>query len=625
MEEAFTSYIFKSAIWLSSFGLIYFITLRNEKYFYLNRIFLIIGLVASLLFPLFTIKYNVNIILPEGPVNIGDVGDIQVAPIAQNPRPDITWKGILSLIIITGSSIYLFRLINQIYAIHKIIRNSPNQKKGRFTIITTPKYHHSFSFFSYIFIHPDTSKIEKQEIIRHESEHINQHHWADLLLAETVELLQWFNPLARLYVHMIRQNHEYLADREALNKTPRPAVYKAVLINQISGGDVLRLTHSFNYSLNKKRFAMMKNKSTSGLRQLKPILGIPAIALLFYAFSEPDYNYIPSTGTAEKINQTLSAQANPTADITTTTISPKEATQSLETSTANTIKKIKVTGVVTSEQGEPLEDATILIKNTNRGISADKKGKFQLEEVPEDALLVVSKVGYQTSSFSPAKKLKISLKKNIIALDPLYVVTQSSLSESSITINKKTTPPQVNIKGNVKNNPPQVILDGEKITLEEMEKINPDAIQSIEVIKDSTNTKGKDGDNNGTIIITTKKEETAIQNNNNVFKIVEEMPQYPGGNEALKQFLADNIKYPKEAQEGKIQGRVYATFIISETGKVTNAKIIRGIDEALDKEALRLINAMPDWKPGKQRGKPVSVEYTIPINFELKKASKSRK
>jgi TonB family protein len=624
MEEAFTSYIIKSAIWLSSFGLIYFITLRNERYFYLNRIFLISGLIASLLFPLFTIRYNVNVILPKVPMNIGDVGGIQVAPIAQNPGLDITWKGILSLIIITGSSIYLFRLLNQIYVIQKIIHHSPNQKEGRFTIITTTKYHHSFSFFSYIFIPPDIPEIEKKEIIRHESGHISQRHWIDLLLAETVELLQWFNPLVHLYVHMIRQNHEYLADREALNKTPRPAIYKAVLINQISGGEILHLTHSFNYSLNKKRFAMMKNQSTSGLRQLKPILVIPAIALLFYAFSKPSYNYIPSTGTAEKTNQTLSAPSNPTADITTTTIRQKETTQSLETSTANTIKKIKVTGVVTSEQGEPLEDAIILIKNTNRGIPADKKGKFQLEEVPEDALLVVSKVGYETGSFSPAKKLKISLKKSVIALDPLYVIAQSPASESSITINEETTPPQVNIKGNEKDNPPQVILDGQKITMTEMEKINSD-IQSIEVIKDSTITKGKDGDNNRTISFTTKKEEIKKQDNNTVFRIVEEMPQYPGGNEALKQFLADNIKYPTEAQKSGIQGRVYVTFIISKTGKVTNVKILRGVDEALDKEALRIINAMPNWEPGKQREKTVPVEYTIPINFDLQKASKSRK
>lgn len=617
MEEAFTSFILKSAIWLSAFGLIYFVTLRNERYFYLNRLFLISGLAASLLFPLFTIRYNVNLMLPEVPINIEEM---QVGQITNNAGPDITWKGILSLIIMAGSSMYLFRLLHQIYEIHRIIRNSPKQKEGRFTIITTPKYHHSFSFFSYIFIPPDISKIEKQEIIRHESEHINQHHWADLLLAETVELLQWFNPLARLYIHMIRQNHEYLADREALNKTPRPAVYKAVLINQISGGDVLRLTHSFNYSLNKKRFAMMKNKSTSGLRQLKPILVIPAIAILFYAFSEPTYNYILPTSTSEKMDQPSSAPSDLKTNITDTAIRPKKNPLSLKSSTTETIKKIKVSGVVTSDQGAPLEDAIILIKNTNRGIPADKKGQFQIEEVPEDAQLVVSKVGYETGYFSPAKKLKISLKKNVIDIEPLYVVAYAPSNESSLTGNDETTPPQVTIKGNVEDNPPLVILDGQKITMKEMEKINPDDIQSINVLKDSATIKEKYGDisNNGVIIITTKKEKTETKKNNDtVFKIVEEMPEYPGGQEALMQFLASNIKYPAEAQKEKIEGKVYVKFIVSKIGKVTNTEIIRGVHETLDNEALRVVNAMPDWKPGTQRGKPVAVEYTIPINFAL--------
>ncbi|MGQ1947768.1 TonB family protein [Geofilum sp. OHC36d9] len=614
MEVAFTSFLLKSTLWLSAFGLMYFITLRNERYFKINRVFLITGLIASLLFPLFTIRYNVNIRLPEVPVNIGEM---QVTQLAEHPGPDMTWKGIVSLIIIAGSIVYLFRLINQLYEIHKIIRNSPKQKEGRFTIITTSKYRHSFSFFSYIIIHPDVTAIEKQEIIRHESEHINQRHWADLLLAEIVGLLQWFNPLARLYIHLIRQNHEYLADREALIKTPRPAIYKAVLINQISGGEVLRLTHSFNYSLNNKRFTMMKNRSTSGLRQLKPILVIPAIALLFYAFSEPTYSYIPSTNTSEKMDQPSSAPSDLQADITDTTIRQKETPKSVKTSTTETIKKIKVTGVVTSDQGAPLEDAIIRIKNTNRGIPADKKGQFQIEEVPEDAQLVVSKVGYITGYTAPAKELQITLHKNTVALNEIAVVAYAPSSETSPTINKQTTtPPQVTIKGTSKDHPPLVILDGQEITLKEMSKISPDAIQSIDVIKDTVVIKEKYGkvNNSGVIIITTKKEEPE---NDTVFKIVEEMPEYPGGQEALREFVASNIKYPAEAQKGKIEGKVYVTFIISAKGKVENTEVIRGVHETLDKEALRVVNAMPDWKPGMQRGKPVAVEYTIPINFAL--------
>ncbi|HKL71223.1 MAG TPA: energy transducer TonB, partial [Marinilabiliaceae bacterium] len=102
-----------------------------------------------------------------------------------------------------------------------------------------------------------------------------------------------------------------------------------------------------------------------------------------------------------------------------------------------------------------------------------------------------------------------------------------------------------------------------------------------------------------------------------VFMIVEEMPEFPGGNAALMKYLANAVKFPVIAQENGIQGRVYVQFVISAKGEVTNAVILRGVDSSLDKEALRVVQNMPKWKPGKQRNRPVRVSYTVPINFVL--------
>jgi len=102
-----------------------------------------------------------------------------------------------------------------------------------------------------------------------------------------------------------------------------------------------------------------------------------------------------------------------------------------------------------------------------------------------------------------------------------------------------------------------------------------------------------------------------------VFFIVEDMPEFPGGELALRKFLSNQVKYPVIAQENGIEGKVYITFVVSKNGKVINAVIARGVDPALDKEALRVVNKLPIWKPGKQRGKPVNVSYTVPINFVL--------
>ncbi len=102
-----------------------------------------------------------------------------------------------------------------------------------------------------------------------------------------------------------------------------------------------------------------------------------------------------------------------------------------------------------------------------------------------------------------------------------------------------------------------------------------------------------------------------------VFYIVEDMPEFPGGESALHAFISKSVKYPVIAQENGIQGRVYISFVINAKGLVESIKIARGVDPALDKEAVRVIKSMPKWKPGKQRGKPVKVSFTVPINFVL--------
>ena len=103
-----------------------------------------------------------------------------------------------------------------------------------------------------------------------------------------------------------------------------------------------------------------------------------------------------------------------------------------------------------------------------------------------------------------------------------------------------------------------------------------------------------------------------------VFVIVESMPEFPGGQQALFKYLSENVKYPVIAQENGIQGRVICQFVVNKDGSIVDVEVVRsGGDPSLDKEAIRVIKSMPKWKPGKQRGKPVRVKYTVPVNFKL--------
>lgn len=101
------------------------------------------------------------------------------------------------------------------------------------------------------------------------------------------------------------------------------------------------------------------------------------------------------------------------------------------------------------------------------------------------------------------------------------------------------------------------------------------------------------------------------------FYVIEEKPEFPGGEAAMFQWISKNIKYPEIAKENGIQGKVYVQFVIGKDGKVSDVQVVRGVDPSLDKEAVRVIQSMPAWKPGKQRGKPVKVSFQLPINFKL--------
>ena len=102
-----------------------------------------------------------------------------------------------------------------------------------------------------------------------------------------------------------------------------------------------------------------------------------------------------------------------------------------------------------------------------------------------------------------------------------------------------------------------------------------------------------------------------------IFQVVEEMPEFPGGMAECLKFLGKNIKYPTISQENGVQGKVIVQFVVNKDGSIVDPVVVRSVDPYLDKEALRVIKTMPKWKPGKQRGKAVRVKYTVPVTFKL--------
>ena len=153
----------------------------------------------------------------------------------------------------------------------------------------------------------------------------------------------------------------------------------------------------------------------------------------------------------------------------------------------------------------------------------------------------------------------------------------------------------------------------------------PPVVQEVEVlnvVEDDVETESieiRTEDNKEEVVIAAPVEAPEEEEEEEVvFVVVESMPEFPGGQQALFKYLGDNVKYPVIAQENGIQGRVICQFVVNKDGSIVDIEVVRsGGDPSLDKEAIRVIKSMPKWKPGKQRGKPVRVKFTLPVNFKL--------
>jgi TonB-dependent SusC/RagA subfamily outer membrane receptor len=375
--EAFAFYLLKSVIWISGFALVYLLFLRNERFFLLNRIYLLTGILASFLFPFISIHYTVILPVTE---DLG-MGDLSLTMIKDDASPGImNLRSLLIFLYSSGALFVVFRLFRQSKTVLKVIKNAEVKVLQHVKLIQTSEYSSSFSFFSYVFVNPSVTDVETKEIVIHEMAHIRQKHWIDLLLIELLCLLQWFNPVVWIYIRFIRQNHEYLADEVALQRTSDPAVYRAALINQIVGSPVIVLANSFNYSINKKRFNMMKNIISSPYRKMRLLLILPVIAVVLYSFAKPEYKYI---------------------------ISDESIT---DKGTFSVVLSKEVKGTIVSPDGKPLEGASVVLKGTTTGSISDSKGFFRLPDVPDDGLLVVSYVGLKSSVIKPIFTSEMTIK-----------------------------------------------------------------------------------------------------------------------------------------------------------------------------------------------------------------------
>jgi len=561
----FYPYLLKSVFALSVFYIIYWTLLRKETFYQYNRAYFLFSIVIIGLLPMINLGF-IGPFESGSPIQVISSSyqfvqnAILIDPVEhQVPgNQGFRIKDLLTMVYWTGVILLTVRLLYQTGVVLLLIRRSRIRVFEGLKIISNGRFSVPFSFFSYIFL-PNNMLEEAniQAIIAHEKEHIRQAHWVDLLLLEIVSVFQWFNPFVWFFRWSIKETHEFLADEGTLHQGISKPVYLGILMEYVLGTPGIGLTHSFNYSLSKKRIQMMKKKKSPNHRKLRLFILLPVVLILSMAFStsvqEVGSNLFETFGIQEQ--------------------------------------EITVTGkIIAKDTGLPLSGVHIIIKGTSAGTSSDENGYFTIEVPSKKDILTISYVGYETIALLAEKEKYDAIKMErtsyeIELEDDIYV-----------DVNVDVVMDEVEVEDAIE------VVDVEVVEIEEKEVM-------VDVILDITVDEVEVEDD----VETVEKVEATEE----VWIVVEDLPSFPGGKAALSKFISKNIKYPEDALKSGKSGTVYVNIRINAKGEIEEAKVKKSVFPSLDKEAIRVVKKMPSWTPGKQDGKPVSCDVVLPIEFKL--------
>ena len=460
-----------------------------------------------------------------------------------------------------------------------------------------------FSFFRMVFLHPEShSDKETDEILTHECTHVSQWHSIDVILSEMMCMACWFNPFVWLLKREVRHNLEYLADNTVIQSGYDSKSYQYHLLGLAHHQSVTTLYNSFNVLHLKNRIMMMNKKRSPGIVRTKYLIFIPLVGILM-------------------LLSNIEAVARLTVRLA------NEATVSNAMVTA--------TGILVDETGQPLIGASVVVKGGKERTITDKKGAFSLE-VPANAILRCSYQGRESQELLAADMtnnthLSLSSKSREMNEQVFTVVEKMPSFPGGDAELLKYIATNIKYPKESQDNGEQgrvicsfiVGRDGSVNNPEVLRGVTPllneEAVRVINTMPrwNPGMQRGKAVAVKYTVPITFRLKSPVEEAKEETLTVVDVMPQYPGGDRELLKFIAQSIKYPTDAQEAGVQGRVICSFVVDKKGNIVEPKIIRGIDPSLDAEALRVIGMMPRWTPGRQDGKAVRVLYTVPITFRL--------
>jgi TonB-dependent SusC/RagA subfamily outer membrane receptor len=613
-------YLLKTILVSSIFVTYYWFALRNKKFHYYNRFYLLTASVISLIIPLL----NFNWFSIEEPVIYGSSEVLQfVLPLATatNSSYQYSWMDYalaISFLVTTALVIILFIQIMKIQILKKKSVVTP---MDGFDFINTKEENAPFSFLNNLFWKETISLQDEggQQIFKHEITHIQQRHTWDRIYCQIVASLFWMNPINWIIHKELMTIHEFIADEEAVGNE-NVEIFAKMLLQTHYGNHFLNPSHQFFYSSIKRRVIMLttsKNIKYSYARRLMvlPILVI-AVGL-------------------------VSIKVHATERIANKVASLKAVVFQVITDTAKPAEKLKLKTIIDTST---FSADTIVIKDDIKQALIIMDGKTvsweQMKDLkPNDINAINILKGEKATEYGMSGKNGVILiKTKFIAPPPPPSIAPPPPPAEVVSV--------VGTKGAIVNNggkTPLYVINGvpvQKNTNNPVQNINPNEIESISILKDKSAVSlyGKEGED-GVVLITTKSGissgiKSTIKTGykidaqefvNNVPTVVNvtriKPPQFPGGEEALAKYLEQNINHKLPKERGGPEGKytVVLSFLVEEDGTLSNIEARNDPGYGTAEEAIRVIKNGPNWIPSERDGKKGNYLKRMSIEFSVSK------
>ena len=659
MIDQFLTYELKVAVLIAVFYIFWRLLVANETWHRLNRIVLIATAIASFVLPLcvITIHQTVEVMSPaEIPTVVEDFNSathesgIPDSLQQVEPQRSFNWLLPLTIIYIIGVVVVLSKMLLSLWRLHRMrAEGEIHPLSDGYRMVVCEKFSTPFSWWNTVFMNRKDFEEGTTALLTHELGHVRLHHSADVLLVELLTALQWFNPTMWMLRADLRTIHEYEADQQVLSHGFNDIQYLQLLIRKAAVQSGYSLANGISNSALKKRVTMIMKPKSNHRQWLRFAYLLPIIAVSLAMSAKIQKDEVVKFDSSEVTDDKIKSLADDNRLIL--LIDDLDDLKKVVAEKGKT-RKMKANLDFNDHFTQKYMDGkTIIVRLPKGTVYENDKGSKKIET---DLDYAFPKGGFEwrlngnpfdennvpVLHFMLLKKVENHWngKKNVVNLVTMsgqqlneIVVVDKALSANEAADDKKFIAKGV-VYDYDEAQPTPIV--GAVILVEGTKKgtvTDREGKFQIEVSMGDRITASYVGYESKTIGVSKiysessklkeyyigLKKETEADEPEKVYDVVEQMPAFPGSPYALYEFLTQSIQYPEEARKNSIQGRVIVTFVVEKDGSITNARVVKSVDPLLDAEALRVINVMPKWNPGKQNGEPVRVKYTVPVSFKL--------